>query len=224
MSVDSYSENNSKINTHIETSITNIMSIYSSNDKESNDSSSSSSSYTPSSISNASSTDTQVLPSGEYILNRNEPKTFLNSYDLEKVTDSEIYPQKRLFSFLHSKKIKEVPQDDNERTTYPLFHANILSSIYFWWVTPIIKTGYKRTIQPNDLFKMDEKLSVEKMHATFQKNLDWYIQKAKDDYLKQNPNATNDEVNENIVLPKFTLIKTLLFTFKYQFLLACVFA
>lgn len=224
MSVDSYSENNSKINTHIETSITNTMSIYSSNDKESNDSSSSSSSYTPSSISNASSTDTQVLPSGEYILNRNEPKTFLNSYDLEKVTDSEIYPQKRLFSFLHSKKIKEVPQDDNERTTYPLFHANILSSIYFWWVTSIIKTGYKRTIQPNDLFKMDEKLSVEKMHATFQKNLDWYIQKAKDDYLKQNPNATNDEVNENIVLPKFTLIKTLLFTFKYQFLLACVFA
>lgn len=201
------------------------MSISFSNDRVLNESSSSSSSsFTPSSISSASSTNTHVLPSGEYILNKNEPKTFLNSYDLEKVTDSEIYPQKRLFSFLHSKKIKEVPQNDDERTTYPLLHTNILSSIYFWWVTPIIKTGYKRTIQPNDLFKMDQTLSVEELHATFQKNLNWYIQRARNDYLKQNPNATDDEVNENIVLPDFTLLKALLFTFKYQYLLACLFA
>lgn len=201
------------------------MSISFSNDRVLNESSSSSSSsFTPSSISSASSTNTHVLPSGEYILNKNEPKTFLNSYDLEKVTDSEIYPQKRLFSFLHSKKIKEVSQNDDERTTYPLLHTNILSSIYFWWVTPIIKTGYKRTIQPNDLFKMDQTLSVEELHATFQKNLNWYIQRARNDYLKQNPNATDDEVNENIVLPDFTLLKALLFTFKYQYLLACLFA
>lgn len=217
MSITNSSEEQLKFNTHIEASIAKTMST-------SSDNASTTSSSSTSSSSDASSTETKVLASGEYILDTNKPKTFLNSYDLEKVTDSEIYPQKRMFSFLHSKKIKEVPQRDDERPVYPMLHANPLSFIYFWWVTSVIKTGYKRTIQPNDLFKMDEKLSIERLYAEFQKNMDWYFEKTRKQYLEEHPNATENELIENVKLPNFTLPKALLFTFKRQFFLACLFA
>ncbi|CAL9734796.1 oligomycin resistance ATP-dependent permease Yor1p [Monosporozyma servazzii] len=211
------SEQNSNYNAHREASITKTTST-------SGDNTSTTPSSTPSSSSSASSNETKILPSGEYILDTNKPKTFLNSYDLEKVTDSEVYPQKRFFSFLHTKKIKEVPQRDEERTIYPMLHANPLSYIYFWWVTSVIRTGYKRTIQPNDLFIMDEKLSIERLYADFQKNMDWYTEKAKKKYLESHPNATENELISNVKLPKYTLPKILLFTFKKQFFLACLFA
>ncbi|CCK72385.1 ATP-binding cassette transporter YOR1 KNAG_0K00170 [Huiozyma naganishii CBS 8797] len=161
------------------------------------------------------STDTAYLPSGEYLLNKNKPKTFLNQTDIEKVTDSEIYPQKRLFSFLHSKRIKDVPQDDSERKVYPLLHSNPLSSLFIWWVFPIVRVGYKRTIQPNDLFKMDEKLSIETLHKRFDDNLEYYFAKA---------GKKDGRHDEEIKLPKITLAKVLFFTFKEHFLLACLFA
>ncbi|CAL9738646.1 hypothetical protein MOSE0_N16050 [Monosporozyma servazzii] len=111
------SEQNSNYNAHREASIIKTTSTSGNN-------TSSTPSSTPSA---ASSNETKILPSGEYILNTNKPKTFLNSYDLEKVTDSEVYPQKRLFLFLHTKKIKDVPQRDEEKTIYPMLHANPLS-------------------------------------------------------------------------------------------------
>lgn len=168
--------------------------------------------------------DTILLPSGEYLLNKNKPKTFLNSHDIEKITDSEVFPQKRLFSFLHSKKIKEVPKDDSERVDYPMLHVNPLSYIFVWWVLPLIKLGYKRTIQPNDLFKMDKKLTVEHFHDNFQRHLDYYFTKARKQYMLDHPDATIDEIDEKVRLPKYSVHKSLFFTFKKQFLMACVFA
>lgn len=164
-----------------------------------------------------------VLSTGEYKVDRNKPETFLNKSDIEKVTDSNIYAQKRLFSFVHTKKINPVPENDNERKIYPLFHTNILSNIFIWWVVPIIKTGYKRTIQPNDLFKMDERMSIETLYKDFQKNLNWYFDKERKKYSKLHPNATNQEIRDKTRLPKLTIAKVLFFTFKKQFIIACSF-
>ncbi|CCD23098.1 ATP-binding cassette transporter YOR1 NDAI_0B00640 [Naumovozyma dairenensis CBS 421] len=165
-----------------------------------------------------------LLPTGEYKVNRNKPETYLNSDDIEKVTDSELFVQKRIFSFLHTKKIPEVPSNDEERKAFPLFHTNILSNMFIWWVIPIIRVGYKRTIQPNDLFKMDERMSIEKLYADFQDNMNYYFDKAKKKYLIDHPNATEEELVHHLTLPKMTVIRALLFTFKRQYFVATLFA
>ncbi|GMC26332.1 unnamed protein product [Saccharomyces cerevisiae] len=168
--------------------------------------------------------DKSLLPTGEYIVDRNKPQTYLNSDDIEKVTESDIFPQKRLFSFLHSKKIPEVPQTDDERTIYPLFHTNIISNMFFWWVLPILRVGYKRTIQPNDLFKMDPRMSIETLYDDFEKNMIYYFEKTRKKYRKRHPEATEEEVMENAKLPKYTVLRALLFTFKKQYFMSIVFA
>ncbi|SCU98785.1 LAMI_0F16226g1_1 [Lachancea mirantina] len=154
-----------------------------------------------------------------YEVDRNRPETFMNSDDLEKVTESEIYPQKRMFSFLHSKKIPPIPTDE-ERPVYPLFHANWISRIFFWWVFPILRVGYKRTLQPGDLWKMDDRMSIETLYADFERYLEVYREKARVQYRKEHPNATEEEIIENAVMPKHTLVKVLLYTFKWQYFLA----
>lgn len=168
--------------------------------------------------------DKSLLPTGEYIVDRNKPQTYLNSDDIEKVTESDIFPQKRLFSFLHSKKIPEVPQTDDERKIYPLFHTNIISNMFFWWVLPILRVGYKRTIQPNDLFKMDPRMSIETLYDDFEKNMIYYFEKTRKKYRKRHPEATEEEVMENAKLPKHTVLRALLFTFKNQYFMSIVFA
>ncbi|KAG0671988.1 ATP-binding cassette transporter yor1 [Maudiozyma exigua] len=165
-----------------------------------------------------------ILSTGEYKINRNIPRTYLNKDDIEKVTQSDIFPQKRLFSFLHSKKIPDVPIDESERKIYPLFHTNIISNFFIWWVVPIIKTGYKRTVQPNDLFKMDERMAIETIYKDFERNLNWYFDKARKLYAKNHPGATEQEIRDRTRLPKLTMMKILFFTFKKQFLFSCLMA
>lgn len=168
--------------------------------------------------------DKSLLPTGKYIVDKNKPQTYLNSDDIEKVTESDIFPQKRLFSFLHSKQMPEVPQTDDERKIYPLFHTNIISNMFFWWVLPILRVGYKRTIQPNDLFKMDPRMSIETLYEDFEKNMIYYFEKTRKKYHKKHPEATEEDIMENAKLPNHTVLKALLFTFKKQYFISVVFA
>ncbi|CDF88753.1 ZYBA0S03-01178g1_1 [Zygosaccharomyces bailii CLIB 213] len=168
------------------------------------------------------SSDIQLGPAGDYIVKRNRPETFLNSDDLEKVTESNIYEQKRLFSFLHGKKVPPIPQDDSERDVLPFFSANIFSRIFIWWVTPLLGKGYKRTLQPNDLFKMDDRLSVEVMYARFEKNLAIFHERGRRNYRKEHPDASEEEVRDNYKLPRLSLFLTLILTFKWQYLWSCL--
>ncbi|CCE61636.1 hypothetical protein TPHA_0A05620 [Tetrapisispora phaffii CBS 4417] len=177
-----------------------------------------------SSASTSNSFNYQYLPSGDYVVDRNKPKTFLNRDDLEKVTDSEVFPQKRLFSFFYSKKMPVVPANDDERKDLPLLRANIISKIFIWWVVSIVKVGYKRTIQPNDLFKMDERLSINNIYTRFEKILNSYVEKHRAIYRENHPEVTEEEVHKNTTLPRFTVAKTLMFTFKVEYFISIVFA
>ncbi|KAH9202026.1 multidrug transporter [Zygosaccharomyces rouxii] len=168
------------------------------------------------------SSNVELGPSGEYIIKRNKPETFLNRDDLEKVTESDIYTQKRLFTFLHSRKIPAIPQGEDERETLPLYNRNIISQIFIWWVVPIIRKGYKRTIQPNDLFKMSPRFSVETMYDNFQKNFAKYVEKGRKNYRKEHPDATEQEVKDNAKLPRFSLLLTLYLSLKWHYLYACL--
>lgn len=164
----------------------------------------------------------ELGPSGEYVIKRNKPETFLNSDDLEKVTESNIYRQKRLFTFLHSKKIPEIPENDDERKTLPLYNRNILSQIFLWWVIPLVRKGYKRTVQPNDLFKMNSRFSVENMYENFQKNFGKFVEKGRRKYREEHPDASEQEVKDNAKLPKHSLLLALYLTFKWRYLYAAM--
>ena len=162
------------------------------------------------------------MPTGEYKVDRNKPRSYLNKTDIEKVTQSDIYPQKRLFSMFHSKKIDPIPERDEERKVYPLFHANIISNLFIWWVVPIVKIGYKRTIQPNDMFRVDERMSIETLFKQFEDNMNYYFEKVRAKYKEMHPEATEHEVLHNAKLPRLTVIRALFFTFKKQYLLSCL--
>ncbi|CEP65006.1 ATP-binding cassette transporter YOR1 LALA0_S16e00518g [Lachancea lanzarotensis] len=152
----------------------------------------------------------------------NRPELFLNSDDLEKVSGSEIYPQKRLFSLLHTRDIPPIPEE-KDRKVYPLYHTNWVYRTFFWFVFPIIRVGYKRTLQPNDLWTMDPRINIETMTREFDLHFDHYVDKARAQYAQDHPDATPQQVIENTVLPKHTLLKALLWTFRWQYFMAFMF-
>ncbi|KAG0656126.1 hypothetical protein C6P45_002764 [Maudiozyma exigua] len=165
-----------------------------------------------------------ILPTGEYKIDKNVPETYLNSEDIERVTDSEIYPQKRLMSIFFSKKIDPIPENDEERETYPFFHTNIFSRACMWWVTPLLRIGYKRTLQPNDMFKVDRNMAIATIYERFQSHYKFYLNKARNGYKEKHPDATEKEIKKNAKLPKLILAKVLFFTFRKQYLIACFMA
>ena len=165
-----------------------------------------------------------VFPTGEYKVDKNIPETYLNSDDIERVTDSNVFPQKRLLSLFFSNKVDHIPDNENERKVYPHFNTNIFSKIFLWWVTPLLRVGYKRTLQPNDMFKMDERMAISTIYSKFLKNLNYYQEKARASYKKNHPNVSDNEIIKNAKLPKLVLARVLFFTFERQYLQACVLA
>lgn len=69
--------------------------------------------------------------------------------------DPRIKPQKRLLTpFLLDKRCTPIPEDDDERVEYPFRATNFFSEIFFNWCGPILKVGYRRTLCPQDLYKI----------------------------------------------------------------------
>lgn len=75
--------------------------------------------------------------------------------------------QKRLFSVLLKKKQIPVPVDD-ERRHFPSSMKNPISRLYFLWLVPLLNVGYRRTVQPDDLYKLNDDLTVEFYKTRFQ--------------------------------------------------------
>jgi ATP-binding cassette subfamily C (CFTR/MRP) protein 1 len=44
----------------------------------------------------------------------------------------------------------------DEATDIPLATASFISKLTFWWMTPLLLLGYKRSLVAEDLWKMDE--------------------------------------------------------------------
>lgn len=101
------------------------------------------------------------------------------SQDLEKVTESEYLPQKRLFTPLLTKSLPEIPADDSQRKIIPAHRFGPLNFFFFHWVASILKVGYKRTIQPNDLFRLNTNQTIQKLHLDFEKNWQPVVEKHK---------------------------------------------
>lgn len=112
----------------------------------------------------------------------------------------------RLLTPLLSKKVPPIPKDDSERTKYPLRSTFLLNRILFSWLLPLMKVGYKRTLDPMDLYYLDENMEIDTTYDLFQKNLKLI--------LKDN---TSDEY------PKLAILKALFLTFKWDYSLGILY-
>lgn len=139
--------------------------------------------------------------------------------------------QKRLLSPLFSKTVPPVPLD-HERRIYPRY-TNPLLWILFSWILPVLLVGYKRTLEPNDLFKLNDDIRAETLASKFQVHFDKQLEKDKLRHLARKADARKAAGNLAEVLrqddlrdyvPAATLcIKALFLTFRLQYTLACLY-
>ncbi|CAI8497975.1 unnamed protein product [Pichia kudriavzevii] len=76
--------------------------------------------------------------------------------DVERRTanDPLVLPQKRLLTpLLLDKRPPPIPTED-ERIEFPFRNTNLFSETFFTWCLPLMRTGYRRTVQSEDLYKI----------------------------------------------------------------------
>ncbi|GMM35209.1 ATP-binding cassette transporter [Saccharomycopsis crataegensis] len=101
--------------------------------------------------------------------------------------------QRHLLTPLLSKKIPPVSDD---KVPWPRTPKKIIQYIFFWWMIPLMKIGYKRTLQNEDLWQLDHKMTVEQLYSKFKGHLDRAVAKNRAKALAANPDLTEDELRE----------------------------
>lgn len=96
---------------------------------------------------------------------------------MEDLPDSKYLKQRRLLTPLMSKKVPPIPSED-ERKAYGEYHTNPVSRMMFWWLNPILKVGYRRTLTENDLFYLEDRQRTETLYEIFRGYLDEEIVRA----------------------------------------------
>ncbi|GMG40603.1 unnamed protein product [Ambrosiozyma monospora] len=139
--------------------------------------------------------------------------------------------QQRWLSFMFSKEVPPIPLDD-ERKIHPMYRSNFLSRTMFWWITPLMKVGYERTITPEDLYKLDDTMEIEKLSEVFEGHLKKRItyfqnQHLTKKYQERNETPETSTVDretdlEDFILPKGAMFMALYHTFHIQFLKSIV--
>ena len=138
------------------------------------------------------------------------------SSDLNLEGQETLHNEKRLFSFLFSKKVPPITAPE-ERTAYPWKSANPFNRMMFLWLWPVLLKGYKRTLLPDDLWYLTEDIKVESMHERFDVNLNKRLEQDKKKYLKKHNNLDGHKWSQyNIPLALFD-------TFKLQYSMSCIF-
>lgn len=146
--------------------------------------------------------------------------------------EREIQVQHRMLSMFFSKKIPHIPQE-HERKFYPEKKANFVSRMFFWWLFPVMQTGYKRTLEPEDLFKLTEEIKIENMAKNFIDRFVTGVEKSKQKYHAKKCKERGETVDtttvdletdlEDYKLPKTVTILALFKTFQWQYISSCLF-
>ena len=137
--------------------------------------------------------------------------------------------QNRLFSFLFNKNVPHLTYEDERR---PFDLKNILARLFFTWVQPLLKIGYKRTILPEDLYYLTDDIKVNTLFDIFMQHNKEQSRKDEIKYVKKKCKARNESLNSSSVsfeddLKDYkysagTLFKSLFLTFKWQVIFAIV--
>jgi len=99
---------------------------------------------------------------------------------------------------------KPAPVVQNQET-YPFLKANFFQALTFTWVAPLIKKGYMRRVEDEDLYQLDGDLKVREMTAKFESNLE----KRVEEWKRKNP--------EKEKYTKIVVIKAINDTFKSRY-------
>jgi ABC-type multidrug transport system fused ATPase/permease subunit len=151
---------------------------------------------------------------------------------LEEQNDVSLKRQKRLLSFLMSKKIPPVPSDE-ERKPFGEYHTNLISRAMFWWLNPILQVGYKRTLTENDLFYLEDKQKTDNMYSLFRSYFEKDMKKAIDKFLTEKFKKegrvynSNDEIDPNdladFVIPTLLIPLCLFKTLKFEYSMGIIY-
>lgn len=151
---------------------------------------------------------------------------------MSDIESNDVKRQDRFLSVLFPKKAPPVPTDE-ERVAYPEKTTNILSRVFFWWLFPVMKSGYLRTLEPQDLYTLPNDIKVDTMAQRFYKVFDQRFTKAQDSHVNkkikerketlETTTKTRSEDLEDFKLPKFTTIGAIFIAWKWQYFKACVF-
>ncbi|GMG39958.1 unnamed protein product [Ambrosiozyma monospora] len=107
--------------------------------------------------------------------------------DIEKQGLEGLQLQKRLLTpFLIDKKVPPIPLE-SERAKYQYRETNFLSQLFFLWCLPILNVGYRRTIEPEDLYRIDSESQFDSNNQanTFYKHFENQKRKNELSYLKK---------------------------------------
>lgn len=80
--------------------------------------------------------------------------------------------QKRLMLFMFKKTAPKAEERDMK--VFPYVNAGVLSKMFFWWTNPVMKVGYTRTLEPNDLFKLEGEWLVDSSTEKIKRELAKY--------------------------------------------------
>lgn len=155
-----------------------------------------------------------------------KPLKIMNS-DPEK--QDELQNEKRMFSFMFSRKVPPIPAPE-ERKPYPWKRTNLINRMVFFWIWPILKKGYKRTLVPDDLWYLPDDLKVESMHKKYRDNLHKLLKNHKQKQLKKTAKSSkssspgdSDNFNDTLEWPMWAVPYALFLTFKVPYSLSCIF-
>lgn len=98
--------------------------------------------------------------------------------------------QRRFLSQFLSKKVPPVPLED-ERRTFPR-PMTLVVSFLFTWLLPVLRVGYKRTLEPNDLFKLNEDVCATTLAARFEKVFTRRLEEDKQKHIERKKRAIQD--------------------------------
>lgn len=157
------------------------------------------------------------------------------SLDKDSIVDLDLGPllQRRLLTPFLLKVVPHVPED-GERSIYPRYR-NPLKWILFTWLLPVLSTGYKRTLEPNDLPKLNADIQAETIARNFQTIFDRRLRASQLSHLqnkaKERGEALNDEFKweeysadlEDYKVPNALCFYALVETFRFQYMLAILF-
>ncbi|WPK26558.1 hypothetical protein PUMCH_003916 [Australozyma saopauloensis] len=124
-----------------------------------------------------------------------------NDSSNESLVDESMKLQRRLFTPFLLRSVPSVPLEQ-DRPLYPDYpkYTKPIEWIFFTWMLPVLKTGYKRTLQPADLFELNEHVKVqplaEKFHRNFQKRLAQYKTK----HIQTKAELRSETTNKSSVL------------------------
>ncbi|CAN6646908.1 oligomycin resistance ATP-dependent permease Yor1p [Trichomonascus vanleenenianus] len=113
-----------------------------------------------------------------------------------------------LFTGTEPPPLPEVP------VKYPEVDASLLSRLTFSWISPLLKTGYLRTVEEQDLYSLEgTPVSAKALYEKFEQKLEKYRIKAQE---QARAEGKSEEDILNAPLPRYALIRALHETFFYQ--------